>query len=373
MTIKQLAIALPDNPNTGWGLAGRRITEEISKLALVSPLNSTGLLQVDEPVDIQCNLLRPIQGPNCLPQYLNLSAVKHRDVGYCFIENDIQARRYVQNLDRHFTDVIAGSTWAANCLEQALIDARIEAVGVFSAIQGVDSDIFCPAETDQTDPKWFTVFSGGKWEYRKGQDVVIAAMKVMMDRHADVRLIASWWNPWPATAMTMRASKLISYGGSASASEADGFAHILVQSGIGAGMIERVEFLGQVNHADMPAVYRRADVAFFPNRCEAGTNLPLMEAAACGVPIIGTDEHGHTDVLDAIGFRVRSTPFVYTENGAEIGSWFEPDLDQAIEQLEAAYSIWKKAGCLMGYPARAMAAIAPFTWARCAESILKVF
>lgn len=363
MTIKQLAIALPDNPNTGWGLAGRRITEEISKLALVSPLNSTGLLQVDEPVDIQCNLLRPIQGPNCLPQYPNLSAAKHRDVGYCFIENDIQARRYVQNLDRHFTDVIAGSTWAKMCMEAALDDAKV-GVNVSTAIQGVDADTFCPAEEDQTDLKWFTVFSGGKFEYRKSQDCVIAAMKVMMERHSDVRLIANWWNPWPATAMTMRASKLIN------------FSEMNLVDGrcFGSGLDEnRVEFLGQINHADMPAVYRRADVALFLNRCEAGTNLPLMEAAACGVPIIGTREHGHADVANAIGFPVGSAPFVYTENGAEIGSWFEPDLEQAIGQLEEAYSIWKKAGCLMGYPARTMAAIAPFTWERCAESILKVF
>jgi glycosyltransferase involved in cell wall biosynthesis len=364
MTIKQLAIALPDNPNTGWGLAGRRITEEISKLALVSPLNSTGLLQLDEPVDIQCNLLRPIQGPNCLPQYPHVASVTGRqDVGYCFIENDIQMRRYVKNIGRHFTDVIAGSAWAKNCMEAALDDAKV-GVNVATAIQGVDSNIFCLAEEDRTDPNWFTVFSGGKFEYRKSQDVVIAAMKVMMERHADVRLIASWWNPWPATAATMRASKLINF------SEMN----LIDGRCIGSGLDEsRVEFLGQVNHADMPAVYRRADVAFFPNRCEAGTNLPLMEAAACGLPIIGTVEHGHADVAGAIGFPVGSTPFVYSENGAEIGSWFEPDPEQAIEQLEAAYSIWKKAGCMMGYPARAMATIAPFTWERCAKSILEVF
>ena len=41
------------------------------------------------------------------------------------------------------------------------------------------------------------VFSGGKFELRKGQDVVIRAYRVLEDRHPDVMLVNAWFNPWP--------------------------------------------------------------------------------------------------------------------------------------------------------------------------------
>lgn len=369
MKIKQIAVALPDNMNTGWGLAGRRITAEMGKKALVNNLVSTGLLQLDEPVEIQGNLLQAIQGANCLPQYPHLAVSRKfgAHVGYCFIENDLQMRRYVQNLPRYFDAVVTGSTWAQNCLEQALIEIRNEDVQVFRAIQGVDGDVF--RADPATDPEWFTVFSGGKWEYRKGQDVVIAAMKVMMERHADVRLVASWWNAWPASANSMKASQLIEY---APWGNTNPNADIQVAA-LKYLPADRIEFVWETPHPAMVDVYRRCDVAIFPNRCEAGTNLPLMEAAACGVPIIATTAHGHADVARAIGFPLGAMPFIYSQNGAEIGSWFEPDLDQAIGRLEEAYSIWKNSGCLMGYPTRAVTEIAKFTWDRCAEDMLAAF
>ena len=42
----------------------------------------------------------------------------------------------------------------------------------------------------------FVIFSGGKFEYRKGQDIVIRAVKVMQERHQDVVLINAWVNAW---------------------------------------------------------------------------------------------------------------------------------------------------------------------------------
>ena len=51
----------------------------------------------------------------------------------------------------------------------------------------------------------------------------------------------------------------------------------------------------------MPDVLRRADVALFPNRCEGGTNLVAMEAAAVGVPVVLSANTGHLDVIRHLG------------------------------------------------------------------------
>lgn len=50
---------------------------------------------------------------------------------------------------------------------------------------------------------------------------------------------------------------------------------------------DRVEFLGSVNHSALPAVYQQADVFVQASRHEA-QGLAVLEAAACGLPILGT-------------------------------------------------------------------------------------
>jgi len=42
----------------------------------------------------------------------------------------------------------------------------------------------------------------------------------------------------------------------------------------------------------MARVYRNSDVGLFPNRCEGGANLVLMEYMACGKPVVTVDTTG---------------------------------------------------------------------------------
>ncbi|MHA1568037.1 MAG: glycosyltransferase family 4 protein [Alphaproteobacteria bacterium] len=51
------------------------------------------------------------------------------------------------------------------------------------------------------------------------------------------------------------------------------------------GLGERVRFVGYVDHADLPAVYRQAKALVMPSVYE-GFGLPIVEAMACGTPVI---------------------------------------------------------------------------------------
>jgi glycosyltransferase involved in cell wall biosynthesis len=51
----------------------------------------------------------------------------------------------------------------------------------------------------------------------------------------------------------------------------------------GAG--ERIDFLGYVPDADLPALYRGADCCLYPSFYE-GFGLPVLEAMACGTPVV---------------------------------------------------------------------------------------
>lgn len=53
------------------------------------------------------------------------------------------------------------------------------------------------------------------------------------------------------------------------------------------GLQDRVVFLGQVSEDDLPALYSGAALFVFPSLYE-GFGLPLLEAMACGVPVISS-------------------------------------------------------------------------------------
>ena len=61
--------------------------------------------------------------------------------------------------------------------------------------------------------------------------------------------------------------------------------------------VSRVITLGPRPNALLARIYRNTDVGLFPNRCEGGTNLVLMEYMACGKPVVAVDATGHRDVV----------------------------------------------------------------------------
>lgn len=54
------------------------------------------------------------------------------------------------------------------------------------------------------------------------------------------------------------------------------------------GLQERVRLMGFVDDADLPALYSAADLLAFPSLYE-GFGLPLLEAMACGTPVIASN------------------------------------------------------------------------------------
>jgi glycosyltransferase involved in cell wall biosynthesis len=90
----------------------------------------------------------------------------------------------------------------------------------------------------------------------------------------------------------------------------------------------------------MGEVYRDTDCGLFPNRCEGGTNLVLMEYMACGKPVIAANNSGHRDVVSrdhAVLIEKHRPLEIKATNGRLYAQWYEPDLDEVVERLEWAY------------------------------------
>jgi glycosyltransferase involved in cell wall biosynthesis len=69
------------------------------------------------------------------------------------------------------------------------------------------------------------------------------------------------------------------------------------------GLQDRVHFAGWISHEDLPAVYSLADLFLFPSLHE-GFGIPLLEAMACGCPIVTANTCAPPEVTDAAAFLV---------------------------------------------------------------------
>ncbi len=69
------------------------------------------------------------------------------------------------------------------------------------------------------------------------------------------------------------------------------------------GLEQRIQFLGWVSHTDLPAIYRMADLFAFPSLYE-GFGIPLVEAMACGCPILTANTCAPPEVVAGAGYLV---------------------------------------------------------------------
>ena len=72
--------------------------------------------------------------------------------------------------------------------------------------QGVDTAVFNPEPVPLLLKRSLVIFSGGKLENRKGQDIVIAAFRLLLRKYPDALLIAAWGNVGHVALNTIAAS-----------------------------------------------------------------------------------------------------------------------------------------------------------------------
>lgn len=135
----------------------------------------------------------------------------------------------------------------------------------------------------------FRVFSGGKCEWRKGQDIVLAAFARFAETHADAVLVAAWDSPWRGLAATFEGHCALGAPPGAHIGLPN-FAAWAQKAGIPPHQFEAVPL---TPNCKMPDVLSTVDCAVFPSRAEGGANQAAMECIASGVPVIMSPGAGH--------------------------------------------------------------------------------
>lgn len=253
--------------------------------------------------------------------------VGERNFGFTFFEEtniSDQAIEYAKSMD----GMRAGSMWNARHLRECGIE------NVDCIHQGVDTDVFQPRPSAGRFGDKFVVFAAGKLEYRKAQDLVVAAFKQFVTRRPDALLVTVWQNPWPESAQTLSESKHISTLPDFSKPPADAIMAWTQSEGIPEGA--HID-LGVVGNADLPHILCDADAAIFPNRCEGGTNLALMECMASGIPCVVSMNSGHLDITTPDNCYPLERQLSVDDPHGHRKVWGESDIEEIVEQLDAIY------------------------------------
>ncbi len=350
-----LYLGLVPGDNYGWGVCSRYLIEELSKRVACRVVNaSDGSAQNG---NLAGRIFQALTGVDFFPMFEK--ARGRENFGYTFFENEL-TRHSIENAQR-FDLVLGGSTWCRDRMrERGITNCEV-------LIQGIDPALFSPVDDDK-DPERFVLFSGGKFELRKGQDLVLRAVKILQAKYPDIWLVNCWYNIWPESMRLMSISPHIRFE---------------MQAGSWQELMQRTYALngldpGRIVTCDlMPAalqreLYRNTDIGLFPNRCEGGTNLVLMEYMACGKPVIASYASGHTDVVNP-GNALLLThlrEWVLAGRGrVPVARWQDPSVEELVAQIEFAYHhrreikrIGKKAG----------EAMKGFTWKHTAERLLSL-
>lgn len=161
------------------------------------------------------------------------------------------------------------SEWA-----QAILEDTIPSVPVDVVPLGVDREIFHECRAGLRSNK-FTFMCVGKWEKRKGHDIIMTAFHKVFKCNKDVRLVMCCDNPFLQDAE---------------------FRWIKPYQRLLGSQVEFVNrFQTQEELADL---INRADCGLFPARAE-GWNLELLEFMSMGKHVIATDYSGHTEFCNA--------------------------------------------------------------------------
>ncbi|MEM1180512.1 MAG: glycosyltransferase family 4 protein [Acidobacteriota bacterium] len=270
-----------------------------------------------------------------------------RRIGWVVWETTRMPESHVCNL-RDLDEVWTPTDWG----RQVLVDSGLREVPVRVVPEGVDLEVFQPIPQAGLGDRPFRFLSVGKWERRKGFDLLVKAWAEAFKPDDPVELVL---HTYDAKRPDWRLD------------------HALAR--LDAGDCAPIRWSRPAPLLSLVLLYNRCDVAVSATRGE-GWGLPIFEAMACAKPVIapafgalGELLDGH--IADLIAVETAPAAYGWDADGdppGEIGDWGEPRIDHLAELLRRAFENPDR-GAELGRRGR-HAVEQRWTWDRSAEVAL---
>lgn len=225
----------------------------------------------------------------------------------------------------HCDRLFVCSEWAKNVLLES--KGAWERPPVDVVPLGVDTEIFKPHLSTRQKTIFFNC---GKWEIRKGHDVLVECFNSAFGHDDDVELWMMCDNPFIGN-------------------KNEYWKNLYKSSKLG----DKIRIIPrQKSHQDVYQIMKQTDCGIFPARAE-GWNLELLEMMACGKRVIATNYSAHTQYCSPVNsLLVNIEKLEPAYDGVffdgKIGEWASLDIDQyatIIEYMKMIHSL-KQSGDL---------------------------
>lgn len=219
---------------------------------------------------------------------------------------------------------------------------------------GVNRSVFCESQ-NPTNTKTTMFLSCGKWEKRKGHDIIVKAFNAAFNKKDDVCLVMNCINPFIGNDGNLQWTSLYK------------------SSPLG-DKIHIVEERLNSQH-DVANLMRVSDCGIFPVRSE-GWNLELLEMMSCGKHVIATNYSAHTEFvnnkncklidIDKLESAYDNVWFNGQGNWAHLG---QNQFDQLVEHMKKIHQLKQEDRLTINY--EGIKTAKKFSWENTADKLIE--
>lgn len=340
----------------GYGITGLNIVKSLSKIEDVAlwPISQPQVTNQNDAnivnqaiknshfFDYEASCIR-IWHQHDMAQFVG----RGKRIGFPIFELDKFSDVEKHNLS-YLDKIFVCSSWAKKVILKN-IDVLEHNVNVIPL--GVDCSIFKPCNINSGGPTIF--FNCGKWEVRKGHDILVKMFNEAFDEKDDVQLWLMCDNPFLSEEETKYWQNL----------------YYTSKLGSKIRIFSRVHTQEQVYN-----IMSQVDCGIFPSRAE-GWNLELLELMSCGKMVITTDYSAHTEFCNKNNSML--VPILENEKAVDNkwffgqGNWAKITSNEIllfIEHMKQVHA--KKQANLLTINNAGIQTAQQFTWQNTAREIL---
>ena len=339
--------------NLGYGVAGYNIFKSLYK---INP--STTLYPISKPTFVDEYIAAGIDNQSRTTEFpsvkiwhqndLHLHVGKGKHIGFPIFEltefNDDEKRSMA-----HCDALFVCSEWAK---EIVLNQTNFSESHVHVVPLGVDTDIFKPELSKRSATIFFNC---GKWEKRKGHDVLLECFNLAFNSADNVELWMMCDNPFIGQ-------------------DNQSWQNLYKSSPLG----DKIRIIPrQQSHKDVYNIMKQSDCGVFPSRAE-GWNLELLEMMACGKQVIATNYSAHTQFCDnnnshLIDIENREVAYdgvFFSGSHGQWGSFSESSINQLIEHMRTVHTMKQRHEKHL-LNTRGVETANQFSWSQSAHEIIR--